>query len=119
MVGLVAGIGCDSDLEIAAARARELSEVLPTGDARRGHHTTRRRPRHCCRCRVIGSIKGNSGEISDLIWGYGDGNGRQLDAVYEGRLIYLRRLTGKADDGSHKREAKDRRAPTGVADPQG
>jgi hypothetical protein len=107
MVGLVAGSGCDSDLEIAAARARELSEVFPAGDACRGHHTTRRRPRNGCRCRVIGSIKGNSGEISDLVWQYGDGAGRQLDAIYERRLVYLRRLARKDHDGRREREVKN------------
>jgi len=77
--------------------------VLSAGDASRGHHTTRRRPRNGCRCRVIGSIKGYCGKISDLIWGYGNGNGRQLDPVYKGRLFYLRRLAGKDDDGCRER----------------
>jgi hypothetical protein len=94
-------------LEIAAARARELSEVFPARDACRGHHTTRRRPRNGCRCRVIGSIKGNSGEISDLVWQYGDGAGRQLDAIYERRLVYLRRLARKDHDGRREREVKN------------
>ena len=54
----------------------------------------------------MGSIKGNSGEICDLILGYSDRDRRQLHVIYEGGRL-LRRFAGKDDNSCYEREAKN------------
>jgi hypothetical protein len=59
----------------------------------------------------VGGIESNSGELGDLIWGNGDGGGRQLDAFYYRGLLGVR-LTRIDDNSSQDREAKDCRPTT-------
>jgi hypothetical protein len=55
----------------------------------------------------MGGIKGNSGELSDLIWGNCDGRGRQVHATYDGGSPGIRQIARIDDHGSQEREAKD------------
>jgi hypothetical protein len=98
--------GC-GNLEIAAAGILELTEVLPAIRPLIGHHTARRRPRNGHGYRVVGRVKRNSGEIDDFIWGYGNGDGGELDVIDTGGLRRLRQLAGKHHDGRHEREPEN------------